>query len=221
MAGRPRTIKITPVFRPSVRPQDAKSRLKPRQMGPTPPLGRPGASCGVWRPSWQRSRTSPKPHVQNPSIAGWDYRSPVWDKRDSGMLERDKRDGGMLPWDAHTLEAGPLASGSTAGGSTGTAAGSIGTTVTRSGPPTTFPRQNRGHPHARTGPPGILRPRRRGSTRRRGPTCADGGPPAPTEVHPLRRRPTHSDAGPPTQTGSMRPPTLTSHGHPGLATPPN
>ena len=43
MAGRPRTIKITPVSRPSGMAQDAKTRLKPRQMGPTRPLGRPGA----------------------------------------------------------------------------------------------------------------------------------------------------------------------------------
>ena len=66
-------------------------------MGPTPPLARPGASYGVWRPSCARSRTPPKPPFQNPSIAGWDYRSPVWDKRDSGMLLCD----------ALALEAGP------------------------------------------------------------------------------------------------------------------
>ncbi len=53
-------------------------------MGPAPPIAPPGASCGPWRPLWQRSGTSPRPRFQNLSIAGWDCVPAFWDR---GWLE--------------------------------------------------------------------------------------------------------------------------------------
>ena len=64
-------------------------------MGRAPPIGPPGASCGLWRPSGQRSRTSPKPRFQNPSIAGWDCVPAFWDsvgrERAGGHMWGDDR----------------------------------------------------------------------------------------------------------------------------------
>ena len=65
----------------------------------------PGAPCGLWRPFQQRSRTSPKSRFQTPCIAGWDYRSILWDTRDTSMLEWDTRDSSMLLRDAQHSNA--------------------------------------------------------------------------------------------------------------------
>ena len=142
--------------------QDAKTRLTPRRMGPAPPIGRPGAPCGLWRPFQQRSRTSPKSRFQTPCIAGWDYRSILWDTRDTSMLEWDTRDSSMLLRDAQHSNA-------TARALLPHHARAPATPLTLQThrnhpprPPSTFPRQNPGNPHARVGHQAIPPPRQRG-----------------------------------------------------------
>ncbi len=88
--------------------QDAKSRLGTARMGPTPPIGPPGASCGPWRPLWQTSRTPPKPPFQNPSIAGWDCVPAFWDRRTPGNGLAGTCGGSAAPWAApHVSAANP------------------------------------------------------------------------------------------------------------------
>ena len=71
-------------------------------MGRAPPIGPPGASCGLWRPSGQRSRTSPEPRFQNLSIAGWDCVPAFWDRKSAG-----ERAGGHLWGIGRALEHPP------------------------------------------------------------------------------------------------------------------
>ena len=81
-------------FRPSVRPQDTRSRAGMTWKGRRRPIASQWAACGSWGLSASRSRTSPKPPFQNPSIAGSACVSAVWD---SGVAE--KRDPGIGPGD--------------------------------------------------------------------------------------------------------------------------
>ena len=152
-------------FRPSVRPQDARSRGKTTWRGRRCPITRQRATCGSWAALTTRSRTSPKPPFQNPSIAGSACVSAVWDSGGRWRPERCAPAGGRP-----RLRPAP----------------GIGARHGRCVPrPPTFPRQIQGHPHARMGarpptrpPAGHARPR---------PTVRRPHPPVSSRSAPLRR----------------------------------
>ena len=118
-------------FRPSVRLQDARSRAETTWKGRRSPFARQRATCGSWAALTTRSRTSPKPPFQNPSIAGSACVSAVWD---SGVV------GGRR--DAHGRAGRPRLR----------PAPGIGARHHSSWDrPPTFPRQIQGNRHARMG----------------------------------------------------------------------
>ena len=153
-------------------------------MGRAPPIGPPGASCGPWQPLWQRSRTSPRPRFQNPSIAGWDCVPAFWDRRRPGTGRRahvgDRPRAGALTTfprqnagHRHASMGAPPAAGPPAADSPATR---------QPRPPPTFPRQIPGHRHARLGARAMMSSIE--------PAHPPTRPPVhPAAVHPPRQRP--------------------------------
>lgn len=90
--------------------QDAKSRVKTTPKGRRASFARQRATCGSWRPSCTRSRTSPKLPFQNPSIAESACVWTIWDRGSlEGLREKYRLVGGSPPrfrgksWDTGML----------------------------------------------------------------------------------------------------------------------